>query len=308
MLDRALLRVSRSQGIKKLVTRAPVTSDVVSRFVAGEDADDAVAAARRLSTSGLRVSIDHLGEYTTDRAHADKIVSAYLDLLERLHEAGLSAWAEVSVKLTALGQGLPDGERIALENTKLICGAARTAGMTVTVDMEDHTTTDSTLGIVRELRKDFPDTGAVLQAYLYRTEQDCRDLAYAGSRVRLCKGAYSEPENVAFKDTNEIDRSYVRCLKILMAGAGYPMLATHDPRLVQIGQRLATDNERPLDSYEFQMLYGIRPMEQRRLANLGHLMRVYIPYGTDWYGYLIRRLAERPANLTFFARALVSKN
>jgi proline dehydrogenase len=180
--------------------------------------------------------------------------------------------------------------------------------MTVTVDMEDHTTTDSTLGIVRELRKDFPDTGAVLQAYLYRTEADCRDLAYSGSRVRLCKGAYSEPESVAFKDTNEIDRSYVRCLKILMAGDGYPMLATHDPRLVQIGQRLATDNERALGSYEFQMLYGIRPMEQQRLANLGHLMRVYVPYGTDWYGYLIRRLAERPANLTFFARALVSKN
>jgi len=148
----------------------------------------------------------------------------------------------------------------------------------------------------------------VLQAYLYRTEGDCRDLAYAGSRVRLCKGAYAEPESVAFQDRDEIDRSYVRCLKILMAGEGYPMLATHDPRLIEIGRWLAADRGRGLDSYEFQMLYGIRPTEQQRLAHLGHRVRVYLPYGTDWYGYLVRRLAERPANLAFFARSLISKD
>jgi len=308
MLDRTLLRVSRSSRIKRLITRAPITSAVVERFVAGEDADDAVAATRRLSGEGLRVTIDHLGEDTTDRAHADTVVAAYLHLLQRLHQAGLTDWAEVSVKLSALGQQLTDGEQIARENAEKICVAARAAGTTVTLDMEDHTTTDSTLGILRELRADFPDTGAVVQAYLRRTEGDCRDLATAGSRVRLCKGAYHEPESVAFHDQVEIDLSYVRCLKVLMEGPGYPMLATHDPRLVKIGQRVATDNGRSLDSYEFQMLYGIRPTEQHRLADLGHRMRVYIPYGTDWYGYLVRRLAERPANLAFFARALATKS
>jgi proline dehydrogenase len=308
MLRRALLGVSRSKTIKKATTRAPIARNVVRRFVPGETADDAMNASRRLVGAGLLVSIDHLGEDTRDTKQADAIVVAYLDLLETLSTAGLNASTEVSVKLSALGQNLVDGEKIGLENAELICDAARTAGTSVTLDMEDHTTTDSTLGMLRELRKDFPDTGAVVQAYLYRTEADCRDLAYAGSRVRLCKGAYDEPESVAFRDRHEVNRSYVRCLKILMAGEGYPMLATHDPRLVEIGQRLAADRGRALDSYEFQMLYGIRPTEQQRLANLGFRVRVYLPYGTDWYGYLVRRLAERPANLAFFARSLITKD
>ena len=281
---------------------------MVQRFVPGETADDAVIATGQLVGARLSVSLDHLGEDTTTRKQADAIVSAYLDVLGRLAKAGLTAATEVSVKLSALGQSLADGDKVALANAEQICGAARTAGTTVTVDMEDHTTTDSTLEVVSELRKDFPGTGAVLQAYLYRTEADCRDLAYAGSRVRLCKGAYAEPESVAFHDRAEIDLSYVRCLKILMAGEGYPMLATHDPRLIEIGQWLAADRGRGLDSYEFQMLYGIRPTEQRRLADLGHRVRVYVPYGSDWYGYLVRRLAERPANLAFFARSLISKD
>ena len=161
--------------------------------------------------------------------------------------------------------------------------------------MEDHTTTDSTLGILRELRKDFPETGAVLQAYLHRTEADCRDLAYEGSRVRLCKGAYNEPESVAFQDKHDVDKSYVRCLKVLMAGQGYPMIATHDPRMVDIAGALATRNGRAQGSYEYQMLFGIRPDEQKRLADAGEKVRVYVPYGQEWYGYLMRRLAERPS-------------
>ena len=281
---------------------------MVRRFVPGETGDDAVVATRQLVGAGLSVSLDHLGEDTTTTQQANAIVAAYLDLLERLRRAELTGATEVSVKLSALGQSLADGDKIALANAEQICSAARTAGMTVTVDMEDHTTTDSTLETVSELRKEFPDTGAVLQAYLYRTEGDCRDLAYSGSRVRLCKGAYAEPESVAFHDRGEIDLSYVRCLKVLMAGEGYPMLATHDPRLIDIGQWLAADHGRGLDSYEFQMLYGIRPTEQRRLADLGHRVRVYVPYGSDWYGYLVRRLAERPANLAFFARSLISKD
>ena len=173
--------------------------------------------------------------------------------------------------------------------------------------MEDHTTTDSTLSIVRELRRDYPWLGAVLQAYLYRTEDDCRELADEGSRIRLCKGAYAEPASVAHPDANEIDKAYVRCLKILMAGSGYPMVATHDPRLVEIAVALAEREQRAKDTFELQMLYGIRPSEQARLAELGHTVRVYVPYGTDWYGYLVRRLAEKPANVRFFAHSLVSR-
>ncbi len=308
MLRQALLRMSRSARIRGAITKAPVTSDVVSRFVAGESTDDVVAVTKQLISAGLTVSIDHLGEDTTDRAHADQVVAAYLELLDRLRDAGLGPDAEVSVKASAVGLLLDDGEQVALDHAQQICSAARDAGTTVTIDMEDHTTTDATLTIVSQLRQDFPSTGAVLQAYLRRTEADCRDLATAGSRVRLCKGAYAEPESVAYVEEEEIDLSYVRCLKVLMSGSGYPMIASHDPRLVEIGRKLAHDRGRGPDSYEFQMLYGIRPNEQRRLVKLGHQMRVYVPYGEDWYGYLIRRLAERPANLTFFARSLVSKS
>jgi len=202
---------------------------------------------------------------------------------------------------------LPDGHRIALDHARAISQAATNAGTTVTVDMEDHTTTDATLAAVRELREDFPTTGAVLQAYLRRTEGDCRDLAYAGSRVRLCKGAYAEPESVAFQDGDEVDRSYVRCLKVLMKGEGYPMVASHDPRIIEIAAALAGRERREPRSFEYQMLYGIRPDEQQRIADRGDQMRVYIPYGTEWYGYLMRRLAERPANVTFFLRGLATK-
>ena len=233
---------------------------------------------------------------------------AYLDLLTKLREAGLSPSAEVSIKVSALGLHLRDGPQLALENAELISRAARMAGTAVTLDMEDHTTTDSTLEILRTLRKEYPSTGAVLQAYLYRTESDCRDLADAGSRVRLCKGAYAEPESVVYQDRHEIDKAYVRCMKILIAGNGFPMLATHDPTLIDIGLKLASDHGRQPKDFEFQMLYGIRPTEQQRLARLGHAVRVYVPYGTDWYGYLVRRLAERPSNLRFFARSLITKS
>jgi proline dehydrogenase len=172
--------------------------------------------------------------------------------------------------------------------------------------MEDHTTTDSTLEVLRELRRDFPWVGAVLQSYLHRTESDCRDLAYAGSRVRLCKGAYREPESVAFQKRIDVDRSYVRCLRVLLEGDGFPMIATHDPRLISIASALIDRTDRAQGTYEFQMLYGIRPQEQRRLAGSGETVRVYVPYGDEWYGYLMRRLAERPANIAFFLRALAS--
>ncbi len=308
MLRQPLLLLARSTRMKNLASTMPVSSGIVHRYVPGETTESAVEATRGLIQDGLHVTLDFLGEDTLDREQADHTVAAYLDLLASLSENNLARNAEVSVKLSAVGQALPgEGEKIALENARTICHAARNAGTTVTLDMEDHTTTDSTLGILQELRKDFPETGAVLQAYLHRTEADCRDLAYEGSRVRLCKGAYKEPESVAFQDRADVDKSYVRCMKVLMSGHGYPMLATHDPRLVDIAGALATRYERVQGSYEFQMLFGIRPDEQQRLAEAGEKVRVYLPYGTEWYGYLMRRMAERPSNLALFLRSLVSK-
>jgi len=308
VLRPTLLALSRSPRFKHLVTTLPVSSAVVNRFVPGEDVADAVRATSELVGRGMRVSLDHLGEDTHDQAQADAIVRAYLEVLGELAGAGLTPAAEVSVKLSAVGQALPvDGEKIALDNARQVCTAARNAGTTVTMDMEDHTTTDSTLSILHELRQDFPETGAVLQSYLRRTESDCRALAYAGSRVRLCKGAYAEPPEVAFQSQTDVDLSYVRCLKVLMAGSGYPMVATHDPRLIAIAGALADRHGRGAGELEYQMLYGVRPDEQRRLAEQGQTVRIYVPYGREWYAYFMRRLAERPANVAFFARSLATK-
>ncbi|MFC5176686.1 proline dehydrogenase family protein [Nocardioides taihuensis] len=309
MLRQPILLLARSERVKQLVSILPVSSGIVTSYVPGETTQSAVDATAGLADAGLHATLDFLGEDTLDAEQADATVAAYTDLLSSLAARGLTRGAEVSVKLSAIGQALPDnGHKIALENARTICRAARNAGTSVTLDMEDHTTTDSTLAILRELRKDFPETGAVLQAYLHRTEADCRALAYEGSRVRLCKGAYNEPESVAWQDKLDVDLSYVRCLKVLMAGHGYPMIATHDPRMVEIASSLASRYGRVQGSYEFQMLYGIRPEEQRRLAAAGESVRVYVPYGHEWYGYLMRRLAERPQNLTFFARSLISKS
>ncbi len=304
-----ILAASRDNRVKQVIAGAPLTRSVVKRFIPGEGPDDAVEVTRRLVADGLQVSLDHLGEDTTDQEQAAAAAKAYLTILERLADEGLTPAAEVSLKLSAVGQALPgDGERIALDHAHLVCAAAERAGTTVTLDMEDHTTTDSTLRILQEVRRDFPATGAVLQSYLRRTESDCRDLATAGSRVRLCKGAYDEPESVAFQERHEVDLSYVRCLSVLMAGAGYPMVATHDPRLVAIAADLVDRHDRKPETYEYQMLYGIRPLEQRRLVGLGKTVRVYLPYGTDWYGYFMRRLAERPANVAFFLRSLATRS
>jgi proline dehydrogenase len=305
VLRQVILAASRSATTRRIVEHAPVTRSVVHRFVSGAHTDDAVSASKALIDSGRTVTIDHLGEDTVEAGQAESTTKAYLALLDQLQQAGLTQGgkAEVSVKLSALGQAID--QPLALAHATQICEAAREAGTTVTLDMEDHTTTDSTLEVLRELRKDFPTTGAVLQSYLKRTEADCRDLA--GSRVRLCKGAYKEPASVAFQSRSEVDRSYVRCLKVLMADAtGYPMVASHDPRMIAIAADLA--GGRAKGSYEYQMLFGIRPGEQERLAAQGETVRVYVPYGDEWYGYFMRRLAERPANVAFFLRAMASRS
>ncbi|TDD82122.1 proline dehydrogenase family protein [Actinomadura rubrisoli] len=306
MFRQALLAASRSGGARRVVETAPFTRDVVRRFIAGETIEDAARVTEALTGEGLHVSLDVLGEDVQDKGQAEANVTHYLGLLDRLGRAGLGARAEVSVKLSAIGQTL--AEDLALDGARRICGAARSAGTTVTVDMEDHTTVDSTLRTVHELRRDFPDTGAVIQAYLRRAEEHCAELAFEGSRVRLCKGAYAAPEPVAFTGKEDIDKSFVRCMKILMAGKGYPMLATHDPRLIDIAGALAVLNERDPDTFEYQMLYGIRPQEQRRLAAQGARVRVYVAYGQEWYGYFMRRLAERPANFRFFMRSLAGRS
>lgn len=291
--------------MRRSVSGFPLTRKVVDRFVAGESVQEARDAIERLRDANLAVTVDHLGEETRDARAAETVARAYVTLLEALKPLQLGSRGEVSVKLSAVGQRLDDG--MALEHAREICAAAAANGSTVTLDMEDHTTVDSTLGILRKLREDYPSTGVAIQAYLFRSEDDCRDLSHEGSRVRLVKGAYREPASVAHQGKQAVDKAYVRCLRILMAGKGYPMVATHDDRLISITELLADRFGRTLGDHEFQMLYGIRTDRQEALAGAGHTVRVYVPYGDDWYGYFMRRLAERPANVAFFLRALGGK-
>jgi proline dehydrogenase len=308
----AILAASRVHGLRQTAERMPVTRTVVHRFVPGETVHDAMNSVATLRDSGRFVSIDYLGEDVTDTAAAETTVQAYLGLLDALgdradhHEDPRRL--EVSLKLSALGQALPrDGEKIALENAHTICTKARDVGAWVTVDAEDHTTTDSTLSIVRELRTDFDWLGTVLQAYLRRTYADCEEFAASGARIRLCKGAYDEPAAVAYRDRDDVTDSYLRCLQVLMRGSGYPMVASHDPTVIEAVPGVVRETGRGVDDFEYQMLYGIRDAEQVRLVGAGHHVRVYVPFGTQWYGYFVRRLAERPANLTFFLRALAER-
>lgn len=306
----AILAASRRDGLRRTAERLPITREVVHRFVPGESIADAMDAVAQLRYSRRLVSIDHLGEDVTDLETANQNVDVYLALLDALERRDEPDTAvrplEVSVKLSALGQALGrDGEKIALDNARAICARAQRAGVWLTVDAEDHTTTDSTLSIVRELRAEFDWVGTVLQAYLKRTPGDCAD--FADARIRLCKGAYDEPASVAYRDRAEVTDAYLRCLRILMAGDGYPMVASHDPQIIAEVPALASEFGRGVDDFEYQMLYGIRDAEQRRLAEAGNHVRVYVPFGSQWYGYFVRRLAERPANLTFFLRALVGR-
>jgi proline dehydrogenase len=305
MFRSVILAAAGSSQVERLVESVPLSRNMVSRFVAGTTTDDALRVTRELTGDGLAVTLDYLGEDTTTPEQAEASRDEYVAMLDALAAAALTPAAEVSLKLSALGQVFD--EKLAEEHARAICAKASEAGTTVTLDMEDHTTTDSTLEILARLRVDFPTVGVALQAYLRRTEADCRELGVPGSRIRLCKGAYNEPESVAYQSRLDVDKSYVRCMNILMSGAGYPMVASHDPRLVAIAEDRAKWFDHSADEFEFQMLYGVRPEEQLRLVQAGYTVRVYVPYGTQWYGYLMRRLAERPANLAFFAKALRSR-
>ncbi|BCI54606.1 proline dehydrogenase [Mycolicibacterium litorale] len=306
-----ILAAARSQTLRHTAERLPVTRGVVHRFVPGESIDEASYCVAGLRKSGRMVSVDYLGEDVTDADAATATVEAYVKLLDALgrrdEPTGGVRPLEVSMKLSALGQALPrDGRKIALENAHTICAHAQRVGVWVTVDAEDHTTTDSTLSIVRELRTEFDWLGTVLQAYLRRTAQDCEEFAASGARIRLCKGAYDEPKSVAYREADAVTDNYLRCLETLMAGRGYPMVASHDPAVIDAVPGLAAAHGRGPGDFEYQMLFGIRDQEQQRLADAGNAVRVYVPFGTEWYGYFVRRLAERPANLAFFLRALAS--
>ncbi|GAA0928572.1 proline dehydrogenase family protein [Streptomyces thermoalcalitolerans] len=307
MLGPVILAASRSDRMRRLISAAPVTKQVVDRFIPGETVDDVVPIIEDLTGKGLELTMDVVGEDITTPEQAAAARDAYLELIDRLKDLRLGPRVEMSVKLSMFGQALENGHELALANVRPVVEAAAAIDTTVTLDAEDHTTLDSMFAVHEELRKDFPQTGCVIQAYLFRTEADARRLAANGSRVRLVKGAYKEPATVAHQDKHEIDKAYVRILRILMEGAGYPMIGSHDPRIISIAQELARRARRKPDEYEFQMLYGIRSDEHLRLAAEGHRMRVYTAYGTDWYGYFMRRLAEKPSNLRFFLRSMVSR-
>ena len=308
MFTQVLLRATGNPAVRGVMTRSRLSRSVVSRFVPGEDVDAAEGAVRRLTGAGLRASLDYLGEDITDVAQAVETVETYRLLMTRLADAGLAEGNEISVKLSALGQSLgPDGPKEATQRAHDLVEHASAHGVDVTLDMEDHTTIDHTLETLRTLRAEFPRVGCVLQTMLFRTEADARELAHPGSRVRLVKGAYAEPASVAYAQKADTDRAYAECLRVLVEGGAYPMIATHDLRMVRHAERLLDEHGKGPADAEFQMLYGIRTSEQRRLAEAGRTVRVYVPFGTDWYGYFTRRLAERPANLAFLLRALISR-
>lgn len=284
-----------------------------SRWLPGPDAAGALRAADRLIADGLHTSFDLLAGPVRDAARAAEVRDTYLRLVAALGARGLGPRAEISFPLGALGlftgrdgaagaaaaarAAAAAGAGVALAHARELCAAAAGAGVAVTVDMQDHRSTDAVLAAVAELRADFPDLGVAVQANLRRSEADCRTplLSGPGVRVRLVKGAYREPVELAFGRRAEIDRAYVRCLRVLMAGGGRPMVATHDPRLIAIAGALAVRHGRPPGSFEYQFLYGVRAREQRVLARAGELVRVWIPFGAraDAAGYLrARRRAE----------------
>ena len=300
------LALARNETFKKMLLACPLTKKIIKGFVAGNTWDDARPTVASLVDKGLKVTVDYLGPDVHTVEQAEATVSAYLSCLDYIGDDGQAGDVEVSINLSALGLLLRGGEALATAHAMKLAAKARDIGTTITIDMEDITTTAMAIRIVTALREQYPEVGCLLQANLKRTEHDCRTLDNPGSRIRLSKGAYKPPTQASYADKHDVDLSYVRCLKILMEGEGIPLVATHDPIMIEITQELAAHSNRGLKDFEFQMLYGVRTVEQERLADLGHTVRVYVPFGENWYAYLVRRIAERPANLFFFLRGLLS--
>lgn len=297
----ALLYLSRQHSLKDFFSRFDAFKKITRRFIAGENIDDAISAIRELNALGIPASFDHLGESISSEAEADTEVREYLRVLGRIEDSGINS--NVSVKLTQLG--LDIGEEFCLRNTQRIVEEAARHGNFVRIDMEDSTKTDATLHIFRRLRGQFDNVGIVLQAYLYRTERDLDDVLALGARVRLCKGAYQEPASVAFPEKKDVDANYVELMQKLLKSGIYHGIATHDEAMIAATKDFAAREKIAWESFEFQMLYGIRRDLQLQLAKDGYRMRTYVPYGAYWYPYFMRRLAERPANVWFVLKNML---
>jgi proline dehydrogenase len=298
MIRATLLKLSESKSFAHWVTSNPTTRRMARRFVAGETVDEAVAAARACNKSGMLVSLDYLGENVSTISEAQHSRDAYLQIFERIAQEQLHA--NVSCKLTQLGLDVNSDFCEGL----LLSIAERAASYDnfLRVDMEGSIYTQRTIELVKRVRSATPAVGAVIQSYLYRSEGDVNDLLAYGCRIRLCKGAYKESEDVAYPLKRDVDANYIRLMRMLLPSGFYHGMATHDPHMIAETIRCAAENRISKDDFEFQMLYGVRTDLQRRLVRDGYRLRIYIPYGKDWFPYFMRRLAERPANLAFFAR------
>jgi proline dehydrogenase len=299
VLRQAFLTLSNSQELQNVALNNGAARKIVLRFVAGETLEQAVAAIRTLNDKGIMATFDHLGENITTDKEAIASAKAYLDILDAIERTGINS--NVSLKLTQMG--LDVDEQLCFENVSRICERSKQLNNFVRIDMESSAYTDRTLNVFRRLwhESGYRNVGVVLQAYLYRTENDIREMNRLGARVRLCKGAYNEPEEVAFPKKADVDRNYAKLAALLMREGTYPGLATHDTRLIAFAKGYAAQHSVAPDKFEFQMLYGVRRELQSELVQQGYNMRVYVPYGQEWYPYFMRRLAERPANVVFIA-------
>jgi proline dehydrogenase len=298
MLRTLLLELATSSRLRRWVTSNGTTRRWAQRFVPGEELTQAIEAARSCNRDGMTVSLDHLGENVLTAEDAQRARVSYTDALDRI--AAENVDSNVSLKLTHLGLDL--GEEFCAEQLAIVTERAADLRNFVRVDMEGSAYTDRTLQIVRRVRAETESVGTVIQAYLYRSEQDIRNLLDIGCRVRLVKGAYKEPPQIAFPRKKDVDANFVKLMKILLPSGMYHAIATHDPDMIEATIQLAAEQGITKDKFEFQMLYGIRTDLQARLACQGYRVRVYIPFGHDWFPYFMRRLAERPANLLFFAK------
>jgi proline dehydrogenase len=299
-----LLALSQRRRLGRVATRLPVTGRVVARFVAGESLDEALAALDRLAAQGLRTTVDVLGESVTSPALAEAAAAAYVRTIDALAARDLDR--NVSLKLTQMGLDVDPG--LCRSNVERVFRRAAATGTFVRIDMEDHTKTDATLDLWRELRSINPSSGVVIQAALRRSPGDVERLIGERARVRLCKGAYREPPDVAYQDRAVIDRAYVELMSRLLRDGEYPAIATHDERIQRRAVELARREGIGPERFEFQMLFGVRRDLQRRLVADGWTVRVYTPYGTEWYPYFMRRLAERPANVAFVLRSILGES
>lgn len=296
MLRSALLALSQSPRIARFVVHNQLSRRVVRRFVAGEHLDEAVAAVRALNHSGRLASLDCLGESVSSEPEARAAAAAYCDMFDRI--AGEKLTCNVSLKLTQLG--LDISPSLCEELLAEIVNRAAAQGNFVRIDMESSTYTQRTIDICKRMRTHSDSVGTVIQSYLFRTEQDARDLLAVGCRLRLVKGAYKEPASVAFPRKADVDANYIKVMNIILPSGVYHGIATHDPRMLDATKKFAAEQGIRTDQFEFQMLYGIRSDLQEQLIREGYRLRVYVPYGSDWFPYFMRRLAERPANLKFF--------